>query len=103
MVRVPHRKVVCHVSHPLPTPTRASGQRSPPPPRTPLRTRWDQLPPANRQRLLHLLGRLVDRHLSPVTARLPAGREEATHDLPHEIVEIVEIVPRGRAPEPGAE
>jgi hypothetical protein len=55
----------------------------PPPTRMPLRNRWDQLPPANRQRLLHLLGRLVERQLSPVTASLPAGGEEAKHDPRH--------------------
>ena len=45
-------------------------------------SRWDQLPPANRHRLLHLLGRLVERQLSPAVTSLPAGREEADHDLP---------------------
>ena len=76
-----HRKLVCHVF--APHPIRASGQRSPPPLRAPMPSRWDRLPPANRQRLLHLLGRLVERQLRPAATSLPAGREEAEHDLHH--------------------
>jgi hypothetical protein len=70
-----HRKLVCHVSRPRPI--REPVQRSPPPARAVSGSRWDQLPPTNRQRLLGLLGRLVERQLSP------ANREEARHDLHH--------------------
>ncbi len=74
---------MCHVSHRLQI--RPSGQRSPPPSKALLGSRWgsrwDQLPPANRQRLLRLLGHLVERQLSPAATSLPAGREEITHDL----------------------
>jgi hypothetical protein len=73
------RKLVCHVHRPLPT--RASGERSPPPAKGPTRSRWDRLPPANRHQLLRLLGRLVERQLSPAARSLPASREEAEHDL----------------------
>jgi hypothetical protein len=44
-------------------------------------SRWDQLPPTNRRRLLQLLGRLVERQLSPAATRLPTSGEEAVHDL----------------------
>jgi hypothetical protein len=43
--------------------------------------RWDQLPSANRHRLLCLLTRLVERQLSPDSPSLLIGREEAEHDL----------------------
>jgi hypothetical protein len=45
-------------------------------------SRWDQLPPANRHRLLRLLGRLVERQLSQQAPLLASG-EEAEHDLHH--------------------
>ncbi len=79
-VRAVHRKLVCHVRRPLRI--RASGQRSPPPARAPLRSRWAQLPQANRQRLLHLLGHLIERQLSASPQR-PASHEEGEHDLRH--------------------
>ena len=44
-------------------------------------SRWDRLPLANRQRLLRLLSRLVERQLGPATS-LPARREEVSHDFP---------------------
>jgi hypothetical protein len=53
----------------------------PPPLRTPMPSRWDRLPPANRHQHLHLLGRLVERQLSQ-QAPLRASAEEAEHDLP---------------------
>ncbi len=46
-----------------------------------MRSRWDQLPPANRRRLLRLLGRLVERQLSQPEPLLLASGEEADHDL----------------------
>ena len=78
-----HRKLVCYV-HRL-RPIRAAAQRSPPPTKTPGCSRWDQFPPANRHRLLHLLGRLVERQVSQQAPRLAAGgeSEEAEHDLRH--------------------
>ncbi len=85
-----HRKLVCHVYRLRPI--CAAAQRSPPPTKAPRRSRWDQLPAANRQRLLHLLSRLVERQLpqqAPLLALLAllgagtAGSEEAMHDLPH--------------------
>jgi hypothetical protein len=79
MVRVLHRKRVYHVSRP--SQSRPAGQRSPPPARTPGSSRWDQVPPANRQRLLRLLGRLVERQLRSAATSLPASREEAEYDL----------------------
>jgi hypothetical protein len=79
MVRVPHRKLVCSV-HRL-RPLRAAAQRSPPPTTTPECSRWEQLPPANRRRLLHLLSRLVERQVAQQAPLLVAGGEEATHDL----------------------
>jgi hypothetical protein len=39
------------------------------------------LPPANRHRLLHLLGRLVERQLRQQALPLLASSEEAEHDL----------------------
>lgn len=42
--------------------------------------RWEQLPSANRQQLLRLLGCLVERQLSQAATQLPASREEADHD-----------------------
>jgi hypothetical protein len=74
-----HRKRVCHVSRRLQI--RPSGQRSPPPAAARLGSRWDQLPPTNRQRLLQLLSRLVERQLRSDATSLPTGREEATHEL----------------------
>jgi hypothetical protein len=53
----------------------------PPPARAGRSSRWDQLPPVNRHRLLSLLGRLVERQLSQTASLLPTGREEAEHDL----------------------
>jgi hypothetical protein len=64
---------VCYVERPLPI--REPGQRSPPPVRAVRGSRWDQLPPTNRQRLLRLLGHLVERQLNPTNS------EEARHDL----------------------
>jgi hypothetical protein len=51
-----------------------SCQRSPPPNRGDL-SRWEQLPGANRQRLLWLLSQLLERQLSQ---RIP--HTEASHD-----------------------
>jgi hypothetical protein len=65
----------------LPLSIRALGQRSPPPARVPKRSHWRQLPSANRQRLLQLLGRLVERRLSHEANELPASTEEVEHDL----------------------
>ena len=81
MVRVLHRKRVCHVSRRLQI--RPSGQRSPPPLKAPLQRRWDQLPPANRHQLLHLLSRLVERQVGQQAPLLVGSGEEAKHDLPH--------------------
>ena len=78
MVRVLHRKRVCHV-HRL-RQIRAAAQRSPPPAQALARSRWEQLPLANRHRLLHLLGRLVERQLCPPAPLRLADREEAEHD-----------------------
>ncbi len=78
MVRVLHRKRVCHV-HCL-RQIRATAQRSPPPRKALARSRWEQLPPANRHRLLSLLGRLVERQLCQQAPLLLADREEAEHD-----------------------
>ena len=63
-------------------PSESAPQASAPPrPRgRSLRSRWEQLPLANRQRLLHLLGRLVERQLSAAPQRA-ASSEEAEHDL----------------------
>ncbi len=47
-------------------------------------SRWEQVPPANRRRLLHLLGRLVERQLGQqalLQGVTPEETEEATHDL----------------------
>jgi hypothetical protein len=78
MVRVLHRKLVCHVHrlHPI----RAAAQRSPPPTKALARSRWEQLPPTNRHRLLHLLGRLIERQLGQQAPCLLADQEEAEHD-----------------------
>jgi hypothetical protein len=61
----------------LPPPTRA--------PMQPRHSRWQQLPPANRRRLLQLLSHLVERQLRSAVTTLPASRdrEEVEHDLPH--------------------
>lgn len=47
-----------------------------------MRCRWEQLPPANRQQLLRLLARLVERQLDHETPCGPAGSEEVNHDRP---------------------
>jgi hypothetical protein len=44
-------------------------------------SRWEQLPPTNRQQLLRLLGRLVERQLSQAATPLSASTQEADHDL----------------------
>ena len=46
-----------------------------------MRSRWEQLPAANRQRLVQLLGRLVERRLRHEANELPADSEEVEHDL----------------------
>ena len=74
-----HRKLVCHVYHLRPI--RAAAQRSPPPAKALAHSRWEQLPPAHRHRLLHLLGRLVERQLRQQALPLLASSEEAEHDL----------------------
>ena len=58
----------------------------PPPTRAPMeprRSRWEQLPPANRHRLVQLLGHLVERQLRSAATPLPASRdgEEVKLDL----------------------
>jgi hypothetical protein len=79
MGRVLHRKRVCHVHHLHPI--RAATQCSPPPAKALARSRWEQLPPANRHRLLQLLGRLVERQLRQPALPLLTSSEEAEHDL----------------------
>lgn len=80
MVRVLHRKVVPDV-HRLQT--RPTDQRSPPLLTAPLGSGWDQLPPANRRQLLHLLARLIERQVEQQTSLLRMRREEAEDDLHH--------------------
>jgi hypothetical protein len=46
-----------------------------------MRSRWDQLPSVNRHRLLHLLGRLVERQLRQQAPLLPTDRKEAKDDF----------------------
>lgn len=75
-----HRKAVCHAhprrSHLCPRP-RHSCQRSPPSPSELACSRWEHLPPANRRRLLQLLGHLVERQLHQAAPHgLVCGEEE---------------------------
>jgi hypothetical protein len=44
-------------------------------------SRWEQLPLTNRQRLLQVLGRLVERQLSHEAQSRAASSEEAEDDL----------------------
>ena len=46
-----------------------------------MHSQWEQLPPTNRQQLLCLLSRLVERQLSQQAPVVPASGEEAEHDL----------------------
>jgi hypothetical protein len=78
-VRAVHRKRVCHVHRRRRL--RSSSQRSPPLSGAVALSRWDQLPLTNRQRLLHLLGCLVERQLGHEAGSLPASSEEAEDDL----------------------
>jgi hypothetical protein len=55
-------------------------ERSPPPTNGARFTRWALLPAANRQRLLYLLGRLVERQLTQTTVSPSGGGEEGRHD-----------------------
>jgi hypothetical protein len=70
---------VCHVHRPLRI--RSSRQRSPPRAGAVALSRWDQLPLTNRQRLLQVLARLVERQLGHEARSLPASSEEAEDDL----------------------
>ena len=46
-----------------------------------MHSQWEQLPPTNRQQLLCLLSRLVERQLRQGGLPLPPSSEEADHDL----------------------
>jgi hypothetical protein len=48
-------------------------------------SRWDQLPLANRHRLLHLLSRLVERQLSQQTPLLLVSSLVSSKEVEHDL------------------